>query len=400
MGAVDAEEVERLRADTPAVGAGLVHLNHAGASLCPEPVLQVVVDHLRLEAEIGGYEAADREAERIDAVGASVGRLIGAAADEVAVVDSATRAWHLALDALPLPAGATVLVSRPEYVANVLGLLRARDRRGVRLEQLPDTPDGSVDPAATADRLARGDVAAVALTWVPSQGGLVQPAAEVGAVCRAAGVPFLLDACQAVGQLAVDVAELGCDVLAATGRKFLRAPRGTGFLFVRQAFLDRLDPAPWDAHSTRWTGPDTYEPAPGAQRFETFERPVAAVLGLGAAAEYAAALGPARTEARVVALGEALRHRLAGVEGVTVHDQGTHRCGIVTFTVDGVAAADVTAHLRAHRVNTSVSPAESARVDLGGRDLDALVRASVHYLTVGAELDRCAELVADLAPTT
>lgn len=393
---MDADVVERTRAETPAV-AGLVHLNHAGASLCPEPVLDVVVSHLRLEAEIGGYEAADREAGRIEGVRASLGRLVGAAPDEVAVVDSATRAWHLALGALPLQPGDTVLVSRPEYVANVLGLLWARDRRGIRLEQLPDGPDGAVDPAATADRLARGDVAAVALSWVPSQGGLVQPAAEVGAACRAAGVPYLLDACQAVGQLQVDVEALGCDALAATGRKFLRAPRGTGFLYVRRSFLKRLDPQPWDARSTVWTGPDSYEPAPGAQRFETFEQPVAAVLGLGAAADYALELGPLLIEERVVALGAALRGRLAAVLGVEVHDQGTQRCGIVTFTVDGVPAAEVAAHLRAHRVNTSVASLAHAQVDFGGRGLDAAVRASVHYLTVEAELDRCAELVAGLA---
>lgn len=389
-------DVARVRADTPAVRS-LVHLNHAGASLCPTPVLDTVIEHLRLEAAVGGYEAADVMADRLDAVPAHVGRLIGAEADEIAVVDSATRAWHLAFGALPLRRGDTVLVSRPEYVANVLGLLWAQEKVGIRLEVLADSADGSVDPAAAAQRLARGDVAAVALSWVPSQGGLVQPAARIGTVCRAAGVPFLLDACQAVGQLRVDVAELGCDVLAATGRKFLRAPRGTGFLYVRRSFLERLDPPPMDGRSTDWRSATEWEPAPGARRFETFERPVAAVLGLGAAAAYALDVGPAAIESRVLALGGSVRDRLAAIDGVQLHDEGAHRCGIVTFTVDGVDPDRVMASLRERSVNVSVARAHTARLDMDGRHLDALVRASVHYLNTEGELDRFAELVAGLA---
>lgn len=389
-------DVARVRADTPAV-ADLLHLNHAGASLCPTPVLDTVIDHLRLEATVGGYEAADRVADRLHEVPDRVGRLIGADPDEVAIVDSATRAWHLAFAAFPLERGDVVLVSRPEYVSNVLGLLWAREKQGIRLEVLPDASDGSVDPEATAERLARGDVAAVALSWVPSQGGLIQPAAEIGAACRAAGVPYLLDGCQAVGQLRVDVDEVGCDVLAATGRKFLRAPRGTGFLYVRRSFMERLDPPPLDGRSTEWRSATEWEPAPGAQRFESFERPVAAVLGLGAAAEYALGLGSAAIESRVLALGGSLRERLAGIDGVEIHDEGTRRCGIVTFTVDGSDPDEVMAWLRERSVNVSVARASTARLDMDGRGLESLVRASVHYVNTDEELDRFADLVAEVA---
>jgi cysteine desulfurase / selenocysteine lyase len=388
-------DVENERSLTDAVGA-VVHLNHAGASPSPRPVVDTVVDHLRLEARIGGYEAADAAAERIAAVTSSIAGLIGAADDEVAVVDGASRAWHLAFDALSLPDGATVLTSRTEYNANVFGLLHARDRRGIRIELLPEDDSGAVDAAATAERLSRGDVGVVSLSWVPSQGGLVHPAAAVGAACRTAGVPYLLDACQAVGQMPVDVRSLGCDALAATGRKFLRGPRGTGFLYVRGSLLERLDVAPFDANGTEWLADDRLRAVPGARRFEPFERPVAAVLGLGAAVDHALTLGLEAIEARVTALAGALRDDLSGRPGVTVRDQGRERCGIVTFTVDGIEATEVQSALAQAGVNVSVAPVELARTDLGGRGLDAVVRASVHYWNVGEDLAAATAVVSAL----
>jgi cysteine desulfurase / selenocysteine lyase len=396
MSSADRLDVEHERSITDSVGE-VVHLNHAGASPSPRPVLDTVVEHLRLEARIGGYEAADAAAERIAGVTSSVAALIGAEDDEVALLDGASRAWHLAFEALGVPDGSTVLASRTEYNANVFGLLRARDRRGVRLELLPEDGTGAVDPEGTAARLARGDVAAVSLSWVPSQGGLVHPAAAVGAACRAARVPFLLDACQAVGQMPVDVEEVGCDALAATGRKFLRGPRGTGFLYVRRSLLDRLDAAPFDANGTEWLDGDRLRPVPGARRFEPFERPVAAVLGLGAAVDHARAIGLDAIEARVTDLAERFRSDLGSVPGAVVRDEGVRRCGIVTFTLDGVASVDVRAALTAAGINVSVAPLELARTDLGGRGLDAVVRASVHYWNVHEELAAATEVVAGLA---
>ena len=209
----------------------------------------------------------------------------------MAFAESATRAWDLAFGALALGDGDVILTSRAEYVSNMLAMLRRRDLDGVRVDVLPDDDHGQVDLDALSDRLDRGGVALVAITHVPSQSGLVNPAASVGKLTRAAGVPFLLDACQSTGQMATPVDELGCDLLCATGRKFLRAPRGTGYLYVRSSMLDRLDPPVLDTRSADWTGPDTYEVAPGARRFELFERSYAAFLGLGAAVDYALDLG-------------------------------------------------------------------------------------------------------------
>ncbi|MFZ4519742.1 MAG: aminotransferase class V-fold PLP-dependent enzyme [Microthrixaceae bacterium] len=389
-------DVERVRAETPGLLRG-VHLNHAGASPSPEPVLDAVIGHLRREAEVGGYEAAAERDDDLRGVYRSVARLIGCGADEVALTESATRAWELAFWSLPLGPGDVVVTTSSEYVSNALSLLLARERLGVEVEVLPDGADGAVDPAALTHRLEQGPVALVALTYVPTSGGLVNPAAEVGAICRAAGVPYLLDACQAAGQLPLDVEELGCDLLSATGRKFLRGPRGTGFLYVRAGILDRLRPPFIDAGSAIWTGPDTYEVMPGATRFEAWERSWANQLGLGAAVDYALALGLGEIAGRVGRLAEDLRAGLASVPGVTVRDRGTRRCGIVTFTVEDHAPARVRERLAAHGVRVWTVPDVAAQLDLGRRGLPEVVRASVHYTTTDDELDLVTRLVADLA---
>jgi len=237
----------------------------------------------------------------------------------------------------------------------------------------------------------------VSLGHVPTAGGLVNPAVEVGLLCRSAGVPFMLDACQSVGQLVLDVADIGCDVLVATGRKYLRGPRGTGFLFVRSDLADRLTPL--GSGKATWSDADTYEWPEGAARFESFERSIAGVLGLGAAVDYALELGLPAIEARVICLAGHLRDALGAIDGVTVRDLGVQRCGIVTFTVDGVDPAEVRRRLADDDVHVWVTDAAHARFDLDRRGVDTMVRASVHYLNTTEELDRTVALVERIAGT-
>lgn len=379
-------DLARARRDTPGT-ATVAHLNNAGGSLRPQVVTDTVVAHLRREAEIGGYEAEEEAADRLDAVYGSVARLIGAAPDEIALVESATVAWDVAFASVPLRAGQRILTARTEYISNAIALLQACERTGAVLDVIEDDEHGQVDVDALAARLD-DDVALVALTHVATGGGLVNPAAAVGKLTRAAGVPFLLDACQSVGQLHVDVEELGCDLLAATGRKFLRAPRGTGFLYASRAVTPRLVPPVLGLGAAVWTSPTTYEPVPDARRFETHERSVANLLGLGAAADYALGWGTRATEERVVGLGERLRGMLAEVPGVTVRDKGVDRCAIVTFTVDGVPALEVRDTLRAAGVNVSITRSSSSQLDLAARGLTEVVRASPHYYTSDDELER------------
>ena len=381
-------DLARLRADTPGT-ARRIHLNNAGAALMPRPVLEAQLKHLRREAEIGGYEAADEAQDAIAGVYASIARLIGADPDEIALVENATVAWQMAFYALArdFRPGDRILTARTEYGANYVAFLQAARRTGAVIEVIPDDATGATDPAALAAMLDER-VRLIALTWIPTNGGLVNPAAAIGRIARAHGIPYLLDACQAVGQLPVDVTELGCDFLSATGRKFLRGPRGTGFLYVRRALLAGLEPPMIDHHGAAWTAPDAYALRPDARRFETWENNYAAQLGLGAAADYAMALGLDAIAARCRVLADRLRAGLRAIPGVTVHDLGTNPSAIVSFTMAGVEAATVKAHCAAAGINLSTSQPSSTLLDATARGLPPLVRASPHCYNDEAEIDR------------
>lgn len=387
-------DIERARRDTPGVRR-VAHLNNAGSALPPEQVTDAVISHLRREAEMGGYEAAAAAAATVEGTYTAIARLIGCHVDEIAVVENATRAWDMAFYAVAFKPGDRILTARAEYASNVIAYLQVAARTGAVVEVVDDDEHGQLSIADLRRRLdagaGTGPVRLIAVTHVPTQGGLVNPAEEIGAVAREAGVPFLLDACQSAGQLPLDVGRIGCDLLSATGRKFLRGPRGTGFLYVRRSILERLEPPFLDLHAATWTAPDRYEIRPDARRFESWETSYAGKIGLGVAVDYALSWGLDAIEARVTALAEGLRDRLRGVDGVQVHDQGQRRCGIVTFTVDGVLAQAVQQRLSARGVNTSVSLVDYARLDLPGRGLPDLVRASVHYYNDEDELDRLVE---------
>lgn len=384
--------LERVRADTPGVDH-VTHLNNAGAALPPAVVTETVVAHLQREATIGGYEAAAEAAERTAAVYESIARFLGASPHEIAVVENATRAWDMAVYGFPFRRGDRVLTGRSEYVSNAIGLLQLQRRHQLEIVVIDDDEHGQIDLDALDAELDRG-AALVALTHVPTNGGLVNPAAEVGARCRTHGACFVLDACQSAGQLPLDVADLGCDVLSATGRKFVRGPRGTGFLYVRDAWIGRIEPPLLDLHAAEWTAPDRYQVRSDARRFESWESSHAGRLGLGAAVDYAMGVGVEAGWERLRALAAGLREQLTRLPAVAVHDQGEATGGIVTFTVDGHESKSVHGALQHAGINTSVTTPSHAHFD--ARQLPAMVRASAHYYNTDDELDRLVGVVAGL----
>jgi selenocysteine lyase/cysteine desulfurase len=362
----------------------------------PQPVLAATIEHLELEARIGGYEAAAAARERIDAVYASAARLVNCDPSEIALLENATRAWDAVFYGIPFERGDRIVTARAEYVSNYLAYLQVARATGAEIVVIGDDEHGQVDVAeleATIDKRVK----LISITHVATSGGLVNPAAEVGRVARAAGIPFLLDACQSVGQMPIDVREIGCDYLSTTGRKYLRGPRGTGFLYVKRERLDGLHPPVIDTRSAEWTAVGEYRLKPDARRFETWEVSYASQLGLGRAIDYALDVGLDAIWARVRGLGEMLRARLAEIPGVALHDLGAVKCGIVTFTVAGVDIEEIPSRMATEGINLNLADVEDTRLDLEARGLERMVRASAHYFNTAEEVDRLCGVVAALA---
>jgi len=382
----DADLLARLRSDTPGC-LTRVHLNNAGSALPPQVVVDVMVDHVRREAEIGGYEAHAEAGARIDAVYSSLGRLVGAPASAIALTTSATDSWLRAFTSIPIAAGDRLLVSEAEYASNVIPMLQAARRVGATVETIPDGPDGVLDVEALRAMLD-GRVKVVAVTHAPSQNGLLNPAEDIGRVLRGSGSEawYLLDACQSVGQIPLDLDALGCDFLSATGRKFLRGPRGTGFLAASPRALS-LEPGLLDLHAATWVDDQDYVVAEGGRRYESWEKSYAALLGLGAAADYALDLGLDVTRDLITANADRIRAGLSDIPGVVVRDRGTVRTGIVVFTVEGRDAGDIAAAVKAAGVNVSHSTPDYALRDFRDHGIAGQVRVSPHVYTDDSDID-------------
>lgn len=376
-------DVERARAETPGC-SHVAHLMACGAGLMPAPVLDAVKEHLDLEATMGGYEAAARAEPAVERTYDAIAEMLNCHRDEVAVMENATVAWQMAFMSLPFRPGDRILTAVSEYASNYIAFLQVAKRLGVTIDVVEH---GQLDVARLAEMIDER-VKLIAITHVPTNGGLVNPAEAIGKVARDAGIPYLLDACQSVGQMPIDVEAIGCDFLSATGRKYLRGPRGTGFLYARRSILEQVEPPILDLHGASWTAPDRYEMDPTARRFENWENYVAGKIGLGVAVDYALEWGLGEIEAYVAPLAERLREQVRALPGGRVHDLGDRRCGIVGFSLDGVAPDAAIAAAAAEKINISRSHVTSTRLDMQGRDLELINRVGLHYYNTDEEVDR------------
>jgi selenocysteine lyase/cysteine desulfurase len=396
MRAAAASDLARWRAETPGC-EHLVHLNNAGAALVPRAVRDAIDAHLDLEERLGGYEAAEDQAAQLHAAYHSVACLLGALARNIAVVQNSTVAYAQAISAFDFEAGDVVLTSRSDYASNQIMFLSLARRRGVEVVRAPDAAEGGVDPDAVRRLVSRRRPALVALTWVPTNSGLVQPVEAVGRICQEAGVPYLVDACQVVGQMPIDVQRLGCDYLAAAARKFLRGPRGVGFLYVSDKRLEvGAHPLLVDMHGATWVEADAFELTPDARRFESWEFAYALVLGLGAAAAYALDVGLENARDRARELAAYARTRLAMLPGVRVLDRGPELCAIVTAALAGRDAKEIKLALRARGINTSSPHREDAVIDMDDKGTGSALRVSPHYYNTKEEIDTAVEALQEL----
>ena len=379
--------VEMARQDTPGCFAA-VYLHHSGASLMPSPVIEAVRHHLELELMRGAYEAEEEAKDQLRTTYASIARMLNCQPGEIALSESATASWNSVFYGIAqtLKKGDKILTARSEYVSNMIAYLQVAERTGVKVLTVPDDEHGQLDVKALEDMIDL-DVRLIAVTHVPTHNGLVNPVNEIGQIANDYNIPYLVDACQSVGQMALDVDQMGCDALSATGRKFLRGPRGTGFLYVRQSSLEKFPPANLDLHAAVWTAEDQYEIQPGARRYESFESNIAARIGLGVAVEYAMSWGLTEIYSRVRFLADRLRNLLSDIEAVEIRDKGKEKCGIVTFSIDGVDAGDFQQQMRTKNIKCGVSRRSIAVIDLDDWGVDSLIRAPVHYYNTENEID-------------
>ncbi|WP_084958715.1 aminotransferase class V-fold PLP-dependent enzyme [Thermoactinospora rubra] len=392
------ETLRALRADAPGCES-VIHFNNAGCGMIPRPALRAMIEHLELEAAIGGYEAAAARADRVRDFYAAIAELIGCAPRNVAFAASATHAYSKALSAIPFEPGDVILTTRNDFVSNQIAFLSLRRRHGVRIVHAPDHPDGTgVDVAAMAGLMRSLRPRLVAATHVPTNSGLVQPVAEIGRHCRELDLLYLVDACQSAGQYPIDVDEIGCDLLTATCRKFLRGPRASGFLYVSDRVLgEGYEPLFIDMYGARWVGPGRYAPAETAARFEEWEFPYATLIGSAQAVRYALRVGLEPVSRRTPALAARLRERLAAVPGVRVLDRGRELAALVTFDVEGWQAQPFKQAMDARGVNSALSFREFAVYDFADKDVEWALRLSPHYYNTEQEVDEVAEAVAELA---
>ena len=384
-------DIQKLREDTPGTRQ-CIHLNNAGSALMPKPVFQAVVDHLDLELNSGGYEAHNRALPAFERTYDAIAELIKCNRSEVAIVENATAGWMMGFHGLSLEKGDHILTAEAEYASNVITYLQAAKNKGVIIDVVPSDTSGQIDIAAL-ENMITDKVKLISISHIPTNGGLINPAAAVGKIAKKHNIPYLLDACQSVGQIPVDVTEIGCDMLSATGRKYLRGPRGTGFLFVRKGFMDQLEPPFLDLHSAQWTDKSTYIMRDDARRFENWENNIAGVIGLGVAVDYLLEVGEAEASMRLCKLAADARERLSALPGITVHDIGAEKGGMVTFSHRDYSADEIKSHLAKHNINVSTSTTSSTRFDMEKRNLSSIVRASFHYYNTNEELD---ELITQL----
>jgi selenocysteine lyase/cysteine desulfurase len=385
------DQLAQWRADTPGC-AHRVHLNNAGAALMPQPVLDAIVGHLHREATFGGYESADAAESAVNQAYASLARLLNTKPRNIAIVENSTVAFFQALAAFDFHPGDVVVTTRNDYISNQLAYLSMARRLGIQVRRAADLESGGVDPQSVRELLCDPRVRLLTVTWVPTNSGLIQPVEALGVIAQAAGVPYLIDACQAVGEIPIDVARLRCDFLSATARKFLRGPRGIGFLYVSDRALKRGDfPLYIDMRGADWVAADSFEPTPDARRFENWEFPYSLVLGMGEAAQYALNVSVEQSGRRAHELAATLRSKLTALSGFRVLDRGKELAAIVTVEVPGWDASEVVTLLRERHINTAASLRAYAVIDMTEKRAMSALRLSPHYYNTEQELDTVIE---------
>lgn len=390
MSTIDNAAIKQYREETPGC-VKAIHLNNAGAALMPRPVIDAVSEYLDYEAVSGGYEAYAGRLRQISTFYRSCAKLLNTRSRNVAFAVNATDAFARALSSIPFDKGDVILTSSNDYISNQIQFISLGKRFGVELIHVPDLPEGGIDPEALEKFILKYSPKMVSISHVPTNSGLVQDVYAVGDVCSKYGITYIVDACQSAGQMPLHVESMQCDFLSATMRKWLRGPRGAGFLYVSDNALEKgLEPLMIDMRGAQWTGPKEYIARKDAKRFEDWEHNYALTVGSTAALDYAMAIGLESISERVNKLAHALREKLRDIDRLKVLDDGSRLCGITSSFIEGAEPKELIEFLHSRRVNAGISLAEYNVIDFGVRkQVPWALRMAPHYYNTSEEIDEC-----------
>jgi selenocysteine lyase/cysteine desulfurase len=381
-------DIHKVRKDTRGCHDKLF-FDSAGASLSPSVVTDAVAAYLKEEELIGGYRLAELQQDAINGFYSATAQMLGCREDNIALSYNATDAFAKALSSVPLKEGDVIVTTDGDYISNFVAFISLKKKLGIHIIRMNNREDGSIDIKYLDKLLSIQNVALVSVSHVPTSSGVIQDVEGIGKICRRHQVWYMVDACQSVGQMPVDVHKIGCDFLSATGRKFLRGPRGTGFLYVSDRVLEsNLSPLFPDMRGALWTGVESYKLVEGARRYELWEYNYANVLGLKEAINYGNKLGWDNIYNYNQSLSAAFRQKLEAIEGVSLYDNGPQLSNIITVRKEGIELDRMKKHLTDHNIYFSVASATNAIIDMPEKGIDWAIRLSPHYFNTAEECEQ------------
>jgi len=345
--------IQKIRKDTPGLDK-VIHFNNAGCSLPVQSQLDAIYDYLREESMTGGYLMQSKHQQEINLFYQRAAQLINAQTDEIAITGNASEAFNHILYALPFEKGDVIITSEIEYSNNFINYIHLKNSRGIEIQMIRNLPNGDFD-IMSLEKAISDKVKLIAVTHVPTSSGVVAAVAAIGAIAKKHDILYLVDACQSIGQLPFDVEEIGCDFASATARKYLRGPRGLGFLYVKKSAIHHLVPQSLDNVTAHWQLGEQVNIDRKVTMFEHWEKSYALVTGFSEALRYLLDLGVENTWERITELAQYTRQQLDSLP---------------------------------EKINTSVTLPFSSLTDLHYRGLEnGAVRASIHYYNTKEEID-------------
>lgn len=383
---IDENLLRHLREQTPGL-ANRVHLDNCGSALQPLAVVEAMKDAFELEIAVGGYVAQEQQAPALEAAYGALARLFGGKVKDYAFVGSAVDGWTKAFYSLQLTDGDNIITAYNEYCSNFVAYLQVAKRFGVEIRVARQADNGGIDLEHMAS-LIDARTRLISISHMPSSSGEINQVTDVGRLAKEAGVLYQLDACQSAGHVHVNVEEIGCDIMTGTSRKFLRGPRGIGFLYVNEKARSMMEPVVLTNQSAEWTSKNDYTLRDDTRVFEAWERSVVNQLGFGAALAYLQTVGPELAFAQISRNAKSLRQKLQATKDVEVMCPPSAESAIITFNFRARQPAEIKQILEKQGIGVQIASVNHTRLDLEPRGIESAVRVSPHYYTSDDDIDR------------